>query len=350
MKKVVIFAAAAALAACTNPNQYVIEGQAGDFEGTLYLYDVEQTPIDSVVVAENGQFRFVGEVEVPAIAYIMSGDNASQQFAMRLFLEPGKITVTTPEEGMPAAAGTPSNDARAAYAELYAKLVEEYRNPETSEERRAEVDAAMDQLTADAYNANVGNIFGASMLQDQSYSLSGAEMLAEIAKFPEAMQANKPLARLKETAEQKAKVDPGQTYIDIVQNDPAGNPVSLKSVIENPANKYVLVDFWASWCGPCMREVPYLVQTYGEFHSKGFEIYGVSFDTDGEKWVAAIKDKKLDWVHVSELQRFNNQAAVDYAVNAIPTNYLVNTADGTIVARNLRGEDVYARISELLAE
>ena len=114
-------------------------------------------------------------------------------------------------------------------------------------------------------------------------------------------------------------------------------------------DKPAIVDFYASWCGPCMGEVPHLKETYDKFHKKGFEIYGVSFDRDRDKWLAAVKDNGMDWIHVSELQQFDNRAAKDYAVQGIPSNFLID-AQGVIVAKNLRGEDLYKKVEELLGK
>ena len=163
------------------------------------------------------------------------------------------------------------------------------------------------------------------------------------------MQQTKELTELKTSAEQKLKTDVGQPYIDIVQNNAEGEPVSLKSVIDNPANKYTLVDFWASWCGPCMEEVPHLKQAYDKFHGQGLEIYGVSLDNDNDKWLGAIREHGMGWVQVSDLNGFDNLAAKDYAVQSIPSNFLID-AQGRIVAKNLRGEDLCSKVAELLAE
>ena len=165
------------------------------------------------------------------------------------------------------------------------------------------------------------------------------------------MQQHRELTELQDgSAEQKLKTDVGQPYIDIVQNNADGEPVSLKSVIDNPANKYTLVDFWASWCGPCMGEVPHLKQTYDKFHKKGFEIYGVSFDRDRDKWLAAVK-RATAWsgFRSATCNGFDNHAAKDYAVQSIPSNFLID-AQGQIVARNLRGEDLYKKVEELLGK
>ena len=97
-----------------------------------------------------------------------------------------------------------------------------------------------------------------------------------------------------------------------------------------------------------VREVPYLIETYKAFHKKGFEIYGVSFDRSEEAWLKAIKEKELDWLHVSALKMWDNQARNDYAVNSIPANFLIDCSTGEIIATGLRGEEVKAKMEELL--
>ncbi|MBB5634190.1 peroxiredoxin [Pedobacter cryoconitis] len=135
----------------------------------------------------------------------------------------------------------------------------------------------------------------------------------------------------------------GQKMIDFTQNNPSGKPVSFSSF----KGKYVLVDFWASWCGPCRGENPNVVKAYNRFSPKGFTVLGVSLDQDGTKWKKAIEDDKLPWDQVSELNGWKNEVAKYYGINGIPSNYLVDP-NGIIVARNLRGEQLTKKLEELL--
>ena len=123
------------------------------------------------------------------------------------------------------------------------------------------------------------------------------------------------------------------------------NPTEWKYLGDKPA----LIDFYASWCGPCMEEVPHLKQAYDKFHGQGLEIYGVSLDNDNDKWLGAIREHGMGWVQVSDLNGFDNLAAKDYAVQSIPSNFLID-AQGVIVAKNLRGEDLYKKVEELLGK
>lgn len=349
MKKFLLFAATAALlSSCAPKNQYVIEGNLAGVTGTVYLFDEEQQVIDSVTV-DNGAFRLKGTVESPSMCMLSDAKDHSGSFYARFFLEPGTITIADSSENpmFKMATGTPANDANAAWSEAAGALIREARNPEITDERSAAIEQEYYALFDSTYQANRGNYFGAFMLAQQVSERSAQELLDEIAAFSPELQATSMLTELKQTAEAMLRTDVGQPYIDIVQTDADGKEISLKSVVENPANKYVLLDFWASWCGPCMGEVPHLVKTYGEFHKKGFEIYGVSFDDNREKWLGAVKENKMEWIHVSDLNSWDNQAREDYAVQGIPANFLID-AEGKIVAKNLRGEELYAKIAELL--
>jgi thiol-disulfide isomerase/thioredoxin len=138
----------------------------------------------------------------------------------------------------------------------------------------------------------------------------------------------------------------GEKYKEIAGlNSPDGKEIKLSEVVAD--NKYTLLDFWASWCAPCMAELPYLKAAYAEYHDRGFEIYGVSYDEDGQAWRGAIADNAMNWVHVSALKGWNCPTQKLYGVNSIPRNYLIDSK-GTIVAMNLRGEAVAQKLSELL--
>lgn len=127
-------------------------------------------------------------------------------------------------------------------------------------------------------------------------------------------------------------VNEGAMAPEINLATPAGPTLALSSL----RGKYVLIDFWASWCGPCRRENPNVVKTYATYKDKGFEIFGVSLDQNREAWLKAIEADKLVWKHVSDLQYWNSAGAQAYQVNSIPQTFLVNP-EGRIIAKGLRG-------------
>jgi len=135
----------------------------------------------------------------------------------------------------------------------------------------------------------------------------------------------------------------GDEAPDFTLNDPEGKPVTLSSL----RGKFVLIDFWASWCGPCRMENPNVVRMYDKFKSKGFDIYGVSLDKEANAWKAAIKKDNLTWIHGSDLKFWNSVVAQTYGVSAIPATYLLDK-DGKVIAKNLRGSALEAKLTELL--
>lgn len=161
------------------------------------------------------------------------------------------------------------------------------------------------------------------------------------AKYPESPNYK----AIKADEERNAKTAVGGQYIDFTMDDPAGNPLSLSSIISK--NKYTLIDFWASWCGPCRAEMPHVVKAYNENHEKGFEVIGVSLDNKKEPWLKAIDDLKMPWPQMSDLKGWQCGGAALYNVKAIPANVLVRQ-DGTIIDKNLRGEKLIERIAELM--
>ena len=135
----------------------------------------------------------------------------------------------------------------------------------------------------------------------------------------------------------------GQPAPDFTQNDTAGNPLTLSSL----KGKYLLVDFWASWCSPCRTENPNVVEAWKKYHKKGFDILGVSLDRNRDKWIEAIDKDDLTWNHVSDLQYWSNAAAKLYGVNLIPANVLLDP-EGIIIGRNLKGEDLQLELEGIL--
>jgi peroxiredoxin len=135
----------------------------------------------------------------------------------------------------------------------------------------------------------------------------------------------------------------GTDALDFTQNDVNGNPITLSSF----KGKYVLVDFWASWCRPCRAENPNVVKAYNKFKNKNFTILSVSLDQDKNAWVKAIERDGLKWNHVSDLQQWRNAVAVQYHVQSIPQNYLIDP-NGKIIAKDLRGYDLEKKLCQLL--
>jgi thiol-disulfide isomerase/thioredoxin len=142
--------------------------------------------------------------------------------------------------------------------------------------------------------------------------------------------------------EKLRKLAVGSPAPEISLPDPEGNIIKLSSL----KGSYVLIDFWASWCGPCRKENPNVVKLYQQYHDQGFEIYAVSLDRKKEDWIGAIAKDGLTWPQVSDLQYFQSQAAREYNINAIPATVLLDK-EGNIIGKNLRGKMLEDRLAEL---
>jgi len=135
----------------------------------------------------------------------------------------------------------------------------------------------------------------------------------------------------------------GAVAPDFILQDTSGNNISLSSFL----GKYVLIDFWAAWCGPCRKEMPNMVKLYADFKGKNFEILGISLDKTRDKWIGAIKSEHMTWPQASDLKFWQSEVAAIYSVKAIPYTILLDK-EGKIIAKNLRGEELYQKVESLL--
>lgn len=159
-------------------------------------------------------------------------------------------------------------------------------------------------------------------------------------QFPENEFVNDYMTELKTAG--PATYEVGSTPPEINLPGPDGTPISLSSL----KGKVVLVDFWASWCRPCLEEIPNLVDAYKKYHKKGLEIYSISLDRDKDSWTASIKKNNMEWLHVSDLKMWECQAAIDWHVEAVPSMFLLDK-NGVIIQKDLRGEKLIEALEVL---
>ncbi len=364
MKNILHFIIGIALiASCTKPvkNNFVINGTIDTaFDGYAYLQtrgEGSLTTIDSALIV-NKAFQFKGTVKFPEVYYI---NVKATKSLVPFFIEPSEITINlkTKKIDDTEILGSKTQNEYEKYLDEIDKFNFKMRESYTYYQQAEE---AGDQAKMHMYDSAISATdverseyvknFGLENIQSavspyivyrNSYDYNEFELEKTLNGFDTTLNASPYTVLLKDYLKTLKRTAVGMLYVSFMMKDTTGLYFPVANLI---GEKYLLIDFWASWCAPCRAENPNLVATYNEFKDKGFEILGVSLDTNHDRWIKAIKDDNLTWYHVCDLFGWDNAAAKIYGIKSIPSNVLIDKS-GYIIAKNLRVEDLKKKLQEL---
>jgi peroxiredoxin len=364
-KNIYLLLASLFIFSCSSGPHYIVKAKIDGSDSVIfYLQKNDAGKIIAIDSAKSIKGSFImknGSVNYPQMVQLVAGKTRKR---VAFYLENSEISITGNLDSLFNAkiSGSKTQDEYNAFIELnkplsdkYSKTYLDYQVARKTnnkdliallENRSDSIEKEMALLEKNYIRNHPKSYITPSLLTNLSYDLNPEELESMINGLDTSLVALPQIKELSAHLNVMKIVSVGQKAPDFTLNDPEGKPVSLAS---KTGPKLLLIDFWASWCGPCRNENPNVVKVYGEFHKKGFDIIGVSLDHSKDAWVKAISDDKLTWTHVSDLKHWDSDVAKLYAVNAIPSNFLLDEK-GIIIGRNLRGQALYNKVKSVLSK
>ncbi len=332
-------------------------GQEGD---TLILAELDYLnliPVDTTVI-KNGKFVFTGDQKEATFRYIAQIKNGLVKDGNGFMLEDGNISVNI-GDSIQDGHGTPNNELWnqfndennriGAKADPYWKVANDSTldaGKRTEAQKELDkIDKRQSEYLLSFICQNITSGVAHYLLTSYYPSMDIPTLEKTVGAMEKAGVKDELYATVSQKLNAIKNTGIGSTFTDIELNDPDGKPIKLSTYVGK--NKVTLIDFWASWCGPCLAEMPNVIKAYELYKDKGFGIVGVSLDNKAEAWKACIQKLKLSWPQMSDLKGWQSKGAAAYDVTSIPATVLVNQ-EGKIIGKNLRGEDLTEKLKELL--